>query len=137
MRLRDIMSEAVDIIGTEATVDEARQLMRRQDIRHLVAVERGAPVGVLSVHDLRRAERTQSVRSVMSAPVVTATPEATIRHAANLMRGNHVSCLPLLDEHDRIIGIVTVSDLLDLIGKGVTREPEVANRGRRSYSPGR
>lgn len=137
MRLRDIMSEAVETIRADATVDQASELMRRQDVRHLVVVEGGSPVGVLSAHDLRGAEGMPSVRAVMSAPVVTATPAATIRHAANLMRGNHVSCLPLLDEQRRIVGIVTVSDLLDLIGKGVTRQPAVGSHGRRSYLPGR
>ena len=42
MRLRDIMSEAVEIIAADASVNEARELMRRQDIRHLVVVERSA-----------------------------------------------------------------------------------------------
>jgi CBS domain-containing protein len=137
MRLRDIMSEAVEIIAADASVNEARELMRRQDIRHLVVVERSALVGVLSAHDLRQAEGMWSVRSIMSAPVVTATPQASLRQAANLMRGNQVSCLPLLDEQGQVIGIVSVSDLLDLIGKGVTREPAVRKRQHRSYLPGR
>jgi CBS domain-containing protein len=137
MRLRDIMSEAVDTIRADATVEEARRLMRRQDIRHLVVVEGDSPVGVLSAHDLRRAGSMPGVRTAMSTPVVTATPDATIRQAANLMRGNHVSCLPLLDGRRRVVGIVTVSDLLDLIGKGVTRQPDVRNEEKRAYLPGR
>ncbi len=137
MRLRDIMSEVVESIPPDAAVDQARELMRRHDVRHLVVVEGGAIVGVLSQHDLRRAEGTAAVHAVMSAPVVTATPQTNLRQAANLMRGNHVTCLPLLDEQARLVGIVTVSDLLDLIGKGVTREPEVNNRRQRSWLPGR
>ena len=136
MRLRDIMSEEVEIIQAGATIDEARERMRRQDIRNLVVVEDGSPVGVVSAQDLRRAEGS-TVRAAMSAQVVTATPEATVRQAANLMRGNHVSCLPLLDRRGSLVGIVTVSDLLDLVGKGVTRQPENASRGPRTWLPGR
>ena len=94
-------------------------------------------VGVVSAHDLRRAKSKTSVRGAMSAPVVTATPQANVRQAANLMRGNHVNCLPILDEQRRVVGIVTVADLLDLIGKGVTREREDENRKPTSYVPGR
>jgi len=137
MRMRDIMSEAVETIAADATVDDARELMRRQDIRHVVVVKGDAIAGVLSEHDLRRSEGTSSVRAAMSAPVVTATAQTSLRQAANLMRGNHVSCLPVLDERRRLIGIVTVADLLDLIGKGVTRERNDANRSPTSYVPGR
>ena len=111
--------------------------MRRQDVGHLVVVEGGAIVGVLSQHDLRRAEGMAAVRAVMSASAVTATPQTSLREAANLLRGNHVSCLPVLDGRGSLIGIVTVSDLLDLIGKGVTREPEIDKRRQRSWVPGR
>ena len=137
MRLRDIMSEAVESIPPDVPVDQAREQMRRQDVRHLVVVEGGAIVGVLSQHDLRRAEGMAAVRAVMSASAVTATPQTSLREAANLLRGNHVSCLPVLDDRGSLIGIVTVSDLLDLIGKGVTREPEIDKRRQRSWVPGR
>ena len=137
MRLRDIMSEAVESIPPDAPVDQAREQMRRQEVRHLAVVEGGAIVGVLSQHDLRRAEGMGAVRAVMSASAVTATPQTSLREAANLLRGNHVSCLPVLDGRGSLIGIITASDLLDLIGKGVTREPEIDKRRQRSWVPGR
>ena len=136
MRLSDIMSEAVESLAPNASVEGARELMRRQGVRHLVVVEEDAIVGVLSHHDLRRAQRTVEVRALMSAPAVTATPHTTLRQAANLLRGRHVSCLPILDSEQRLVGIVTASDLLDLIGKGVTRE-QVDGARHRSWVPGR
>jgi CBS domain-containing protein len=136
MRLRDIMSEAVEIISPDTSVQDARELMRRHDVHHLVVAEAGTIVGVLSHHDLRRANDTAAVRGAMSAPVVTASRQTTVREAANLLRGNDVSCLPVLDEKENVIGIVTVSDLLDLIGKGVTRE-QIDGARHRSWVPGR
>lgn len=136
MRLRDVMSEAVETIPPDASIDDAREAMRRHDVRHLVVVESGAVVGVLSQHDVRRAGGASEVRAFMSAPVVTARPQTTLRQAANLMRGNDVSCLPVLDEHEHLAGIVTVSDLLDLVGKGVARE-QIDGARHRSWVPGR
>lgn len=146
MRLRDIMSEQVETIAADAALEQARQLMRRQQVRHLVVVDGSAVVGVLSHHDFQRARGPAPVRTIMSAPVVTARPETTIRQAANLLRGNRVGCLPILDAQERrVVGILTISDLLDLIGKGVTRKPSVLrhweerHRGHRKprYVPGR
>lgn len=137
MRLRDIMSEAVEVIAAEAPVDEARERMRQKDIRHLVVMEGGAIAGVISAHDLRREEGTTAVRAAMSAPVVTATGQTSLRQAANLMRGNHVSCLPVLGERGDLIGMATVDDLLDLIGKGVTRQRIDPNHKPTSWLPGR
>lgn len=136
MRLSDIMSEAVETIGPGATAEEARRLMRQKEVRHLVVMERGAVAGVLTQHALMHADAAAPVRRLMSAPVVIATPHATVRQAANLMRGNHVGCLPVLDG-GRLAGMVTDADLLDLIGKGVSREPEIQGRPQRSWTPGR
>jgi len=136
MRLRDIMSVAVETIHPDASVEEARELIRRQDVHHLVAVEADTIVGVLSEHAMRMAAGDTAVRALMSAPAVTATPDTTIRQAANLLRGNHVGCLPILDPRQRLVGIVTTSDLLDLIGKGVTRE-QIDGARHRSWVPGR
>lgn len=135
MRLRDIMSEAVETVAAGATVAQAREQMRRQEVRHLVVMDRGSIAGVVSLHDLGRAPGAAKVSTVMSGEVVTATLQTTLRRAANLLVGHDVSCLPIL-EGGRLIGMVTVSDLLDLIGKGVTaRQTDGARH--RSFVPGR
>lgn len=136
MRLSEFMSEEVETVAPGATIREARELLRRQQVRHLVVVEEGTIAGVVTQHDLRRAPATAQVREVMSAPAVTATPLTTVRRAANLMRGNHLSCLPVVDERGRLAGMVTASDLLDLIGKGGQREQVDAAR-HHSFTPGR
>ena len=147
MRLADIMSEEVETIAASAPLDQARELMKRQDVRHLLVTAAGSVVGVLSQRDLgRRNPRNgkSKVADAMSTPVVTTGPHATVREAANLLRGHRIGCLPIVED-GRPIGIVTISDLLDLIGKGVERAPvpssqwEDKNHGKtkREYIPGR
>jgi CBS domain-containing protein len=63
----------------------------------------------------------------MTRRVVTVPPATTLRKAANLMRGRSIGCLVVADR-DRIVGIVTVADLLDLIGRGVERPVASARR---------
>ena len=67
----------------------------------------------------------------MARHVIAATPETTIRQAANLMRGRAESALPIL-AGEKLAGIVTVSDLLDVLGRGVDRstpKPRATWRG--------
>jgi acetoin utilization protein AcuB len=147
MQLQDIMSEDVETIGANAPLTEAAERMKRQQVRHLLVTERGGFVGVLSRHNLPRGGRrggTLTVREVMSTPVVTAGPRTSIREAANLLRGHRIGCLPVVED-GHAVGMITVSDLLDLIGKGVSRTPASSSRwadkhaGKRprQYTPGR
>ena len=61
------------------------------------------------------------VIDLMTEKLVVAQPETTVREAANLMRGHAVNCLPVFDRRDHLKGIVTVVDLLELIGRGTER----------------
>ena len=76
----------------------------------------------------------------MTDNLATAAPDTTIRHAANLLRGRSIGCLPVLDEGEAV-GIVTITDLLDLIGRGAERPVERSTRwtlrarGRRNADP--
>jgi acetoin utilization protein AcuB len=123
MRIGDIMREDVETISQQASVAEARDLMRRQEIRHLVVMNGRRVAGVLSARDLGRPGAIKGdigIESVMSGPVITASRNTTVRRAANLLRGHRVGCLPVVED-GRPVGILTVSDVLDLLGKGATR----------------
>lgn len=125
MRMRDIMSAPVRAIGPDTPADEAWQRMRLYRIRHLVVEENGRLVGVLSDRDLggEQGDMLRAGRLVadcMSAQVTTVTPDTTVREAANLLRGHSISCLPVV-HRSRVVGIATVSDLLELIGRGAER----------------
>ncbi len=123
MRLEDVMSQEVWTAAPTDDLERARTEMFTHQIHHLVVVERGKIVGVLSEHDLAARTGLQ-VSDVMTPDPIVASAHTTVREAANLMRGNHVSCLPVLDDRQRLVGIVTVTDLLELMGRGVTRPIE-------------
>jgi CBS domain-containing protein len=56
----------------------------------------------------------------MTSQVVTVRVNDTIRSVANVMRGRTIGCVPVMDGK-RLVGIVTVSDLLRLLGRGIER----------------
>ena len=51
-------------------------------------------------------------RDIMSSPVVTVTPDMTVKYAANLLSAHGFTALPVLDADGRLIGVVTEADLL-------------------------
>ena len=125
MRVFEIMNAGVQNVPPTLAASEAWELMRRSAIHHLVVKQGPAILGVISDRDLgsRRGESVRAGRSVadlMSDGVVTIDANATVRQAANRMRGRSIGCMPVT-RSGRLVGMVTVSDLLELLGRGIDR----------------
>jgi len=69
----------------------------------------------------------RTVADLMTVPVVTVERTTPVRRVANLMRGRSIGCLVVTDA-GKVVGIATVSDLLELIGRGIDRPVETAKR---------
>lgn len=127
MRIREVMSEPVETVAPSMPLDQAAGLMRTLRVHHLVVKEGAKLTGLLSSTDLPQPGTLHDgvvVRDVMSRNVATIDEGETVRRAANLMRGRSLGCL-VATRNGKLAGIVTVSDLLDLLGKGGERR--VAN----------
>lgn len=128
MRVQDVMTRHVETIDRQENAQVAFDFMKLKGIRHLVVRSDSELVGVLSQQDLGVPDQydfrdKHRVAELMSTHVVTANPNMSVKQAANLMRGRTIGCLPVVQEGNpsRLVGIVTVSDLLDLLGRGVDR----------------
>ncbi|MFD9093227.1 CBS domain-containing protein [Streptomyces collinus] len=102
---------AVPVVGGEGwvvgVVSEA-ELLPKEEFRD------GRPTRLERLRrpsDLARAEGL-SAEEVMSAPAVTVPADATLAQAARLMAVHHVKRLPVVDDEDRLRGIVSRGDLL-------------------------
>jgi acetoin utilization protein AcuB len=125
MRVEDVMTREIQTVSPEASAEDAWGLMRTRGVRHLVVAEGHRIVGILSDRDAggtrgASIRKNQTVRDLMTSPVVTVPPATTIRQAANVMRGRSIGCLVVADRTGTK-GIVTVADLLDLLGRGMER----------------
>ena len=132
MRVQDVMTSSVKTIAPTAAAEDAWNMMRSTRIHHLVVIEGRRVVGVLSDRDAG-GRRGASVRmnsvvaDLMTAPAVTIEPTMTVRQAANVMRGRSIGCLVVVAS-GRTVGIVTVSDLLELVGRGLDRGSTTSTR---------
>lgn len=133
MRVQDVMTTDVETVRPAADAGAAWERMRAGGFHHLVVTDVDGVVGVLSDRDAgsRRGAALRAGRTVadlMSPHVVTVEPTATVRRAANLMRGRSIGCL-VVTRGTRIAGIVTVADLLELLGRGGIRPNPSGMRG--------
>ena len=132
MRLQDIMTTNVRSVEPTDAVEAAWTEMRVHNMHHLVVMDHGDVVGIVSDRDLGNSRgevlrEGQLVGDVMSHKPLTAAPTLTLRRAANLLRGHTIGCLPIVDR-DRLVGIVTISDLLEALGTAHERPVEKGKR---------
>ena len=129
MLVRDVLTPNVISVSPKTTLPEAVRLMRERGIRHLPVVEDGKLVGIVSDRDLKRAMASPAtslevheltyllnrlaVGEIMTRTVITIGAMFPVEEAARLMVMEKVSALPVTDA-DRLIGIVTETDVLDL-----------------------
>jgi acetoin utilization protein AcuB len=132
MRVQDVMAENVQTISPTHAAEDAWELMRRGGFHHVVVTRGSQVAGILSDRDAGGRQgaamrRGRTVEELMTKAVVTVEPTTTVRKAANLMRGRSIGCLVVTDRA-RVVGIVTVADLLELLGRGSDRPVASARR---------
>lgn len=124
MKIKDIMSSPVYVAAPDENVARARNLMLRHKIGRLVIIENNKPIGIVTKKDIsRRLNQAEPqwrrrpidhipVRKVMTESLITIFPDATPRQLAELMSENNIGGLPVVNNKDEVIGIVTKWDLI-------------------------
>jgi CBS domain-containing protein len=106
-------------VGPDDTVFTALTLLAEYDIGALVVLDRGKLVGIFSERDYARkivlkgkASRDTLVREIMSDKVCCVTADETVEECMALMTEQRIRHLPILGEGDRVIGILSIGDLV-------------------------
>lgn len=135
MLIKERMSHPVITIIPEMPIQDAMELMKRENIRRAPVIKDGKMVGIVSNHDLLNASPSQatslsvwelnyllskiSVKEVMTKEVIAVSEDTPIEEAARIMADNKVGGLPVLRNGD-LVGIITETDLfrvlLELMG---------------------
>lgn len=125
MRIFEIMTDHVQTVVPSMPAVEAWDLMRTKNIHHLIVKDGATIAGVLSDLDLGGPHGDairlgHTVADFMERHFVTLDPDDTVRKAASLMVGRSIGCLPVVFR-GHLRGVVTIADLLNLLGRGVDR----------------
>lgn len=126
-KIHEVMITDVVSLESTASVMEAALAMRGADVGFVVMESDGQPRGVITDRDITVrvvAEGLDPAQTtlgdVSSQEVVCLTPDQATEDAVRLMRQLAVRRLPVIDEDDRLVGVVSIGDL------AVEQDPESA-----------
>ena len=126
IKVFDVMSNDPLIVSPSDTVGKAEELMYENHYRQLPVVENKQLIGIVSDRDIRsflaqpsfvepekraRALRTK-VNEIMTAKPLTVSPEDDLREAVELLIEEKIGGIPVVDETEGLVGIVTYVDVL-------------------------
>jgi acetoin utilization protein AcuB len=138
MLVKNWMTKKVITVDADDTMQNAIYILQEQNIKMLPVMHDEYLVGIITDRDLKKASPSDAttldmhellfliskikVRDLMKEPVYTVRPDDTVEEAAALLLEKKISGLPVLDEDNRLVGIITRSDifrvLLSLSGLG-------------------
>lgn len=106
-------------VSPDDSVFSALELMAKHDIGAVLAMHDGQLAGIFSERDyarkiilLGKSSKETLVREIMTEKVLYARPEQTTDEAMALMTEKHIRHLPVLDAGKRVIGMVSIGDLV-------------------------
>lgn len=138
MKLNDIFTRNVVTAAPDESLAGVALRMQEHNVGTVVIVENRRPVGIVTDRDLalalgaRRISPHTEVQNVMTHHVLAIPEDTTIYTATKYMREREVRRLPIVDREDRLVGMVTLDDLLRFLGRemynlveGIEHEMEV------------
>lgn len=125
MKLKDFATSVVAVVEPETPAVIVAQLMRKHHIGALVVVdaaEKSLPLGIVTDRDLVLELMAEGLDpavftagDIMSVDLVRARPDMDAVEAVQLMKKHRLRRLVIADEMNRLVGIVTMEDVLELL----------------------
>lgn len=122
MKIQDIMTRDPSCVSADATVREAAQVMKRENVgmvpvidgqrdRHLLGVVTDRDIAIRCVADGK--DGSCRVRDVMSADdLATCNLDDDVNNVMEAMRTEKVRRIPIVDERGSLVGVVSQADVL-------------------------
>jgi CBS domain-containing protein len=123
MKISDLFVREVVTATARDSLAEVAKLMERHNVGAIVVVEQQRPVGIVTDRDIaiavgaRNVSRDEHVQQAMTCPVSTMDQNEGIYNATRHMMELGVRRLPVVDSVGRLVGLVTLDDLLLLLSR--------------------
>jgi CBS domain-containing protein len=140
MQIKDVMQRHMETVTPDTPLREAGRKMKDHGVSLLAVCNGPTFVGLLTSRDITvRATaqgcdpRRAQVRDVMMSPSICGREDQNVCEAEHVMRRWQLTGLPVLNHHERLVGVVSLRDVLGQprSGKGRSRRP-ITKRGRRA-----
>ena len=140
MSVQQIMTKKIVTVELDDSLAMVKEIFDNLKFHHLLVVESNKLAGVVSDRDLLKAlspnlgtisatlrdEATlnKRVHQIMTCKLITLHPDAAISDAVNLFNTHKSSCIPVVDNEFRPLGIVSWRDLLKAVAASDKPGPE-------------
>jgi len=113
MLVKDIMTPDPITIGPNATIFEAEKMLSINKIGRLLIVENEKLIGMLTDGDIISERNLEApVSEFMSADLIIINKNSTVQQAAKKLSENHIGGLPVYNDKDDLVGVVTSEDIV-------------------------
>ncbi|MGE0826638.1 MAG: CBS domain-containing protein [Candidatus Binatia bacterium] len=124
MSLQKFCQRSVTTVAPQQTVFEACQLLKENNVGCLVVTAGNTLRGIVTDRDITlrvagegRDPSTTTVQEIMTPDPAHINVNKTVRDLTSLMHYHQVRRVPIVDETSRVIGVVTLDDLIMLLGE--------------------
>ena len=129
MKVKDMMHRGAEFVAPNATLQQVAKKMRDFDVGAIPVCEKGMPIGIVTDRDVtiralangKDAAQTEA-RDVMSRNVVFCRDSEEAEDAIRIMEDNQVRRLPVLDEGQKLVGMVSLGDISHALSREMTGE---------------
>ena len=116
--IKDVMTRGVEALEPNATLKQAAEKMRQLNVGPMPVCIGDKLVGMVTDRDIvvrgiamGHDPNTSKVSAVMTEDVEVIHPDASLKEAAALMSVSQIRRLPVVDDDQKLIGIVSLGDL--------------------------
>jgi CBS domain-containing protein len=117
-KIADVMTKSVMTVELNTNSKDCAKAMAKRGVSCAVVTASGSAVGIVTERDLVSKVLAESidavnvlVRDIMSTPLITIGPDATLTNAAELMARYRIRRLVVVDDTGSLVGIVTTGDI--------------------------
>jgi len=131
VKIQSLMSVNVVTIDIDDPISKAKHIFEESGFHHLLVVRRGVLVGVVSDRDLLKtlspyvdtaaatnrdlATLNKKAHQIMCRKLISLREHATVVDAVRLFHDNKISCIPVMDEENKPVGIVSWRDIMRVL----------------------
>lgn len=112
------MAKNVKTVRTDDSVHDAVVKMNKFDVGSVIVTNNNRPVGIITSKNIlsrvvepRLDAGTVNAKDIMSSPIITIEPDASVEDAAKLMAQKRIKKLAVMDKN-KILGILSTSDIV-------------------------
>ena len=131
MLVKNWMSRKVIFADVNDSMIEAIRLLKENNIRMLPVMKKGKLVGIITDRDLKRASASDAtslevhellylllgikVKEIMTKDPITVPFDYTVEETAEILLENKISGVPVVDDQNQVVGIITQDDLFRVL----------------------